>query len=308
MCGTLPLHEKLEEELAEWTGMEAAMVYGSGFLANTGAISALAEPDDNVLFDRLDHASIIDGVRLSGADWKRFKHNDTAELEALLKERTGNNFIVIDSVFSMDGDLAPVLAIKDLAVKYGAYLIVDEAHALGVFGGGKGVCAEKNIKPDMITGTFSKAFGGYGGFVACSSAIKKFLVSSSRSFIFSTALPPACLGGAMKALSIIREEKGLGKELLSNALYFHGLLKDAGLSIPEFSSQIIPVIIGKNERATAAASMLWEEGIYARAIRPPTVPQGTARLRLSVTLAHSRQDLKTAAEKIASAAAKGGLI
>ena len=308
MCGTLTLHEELEKKLADWAGFEEAIVFGSGFLANTGVISALAGAGDTVYFDKFDHASIIDGVMLSGAAWKRYRHNDLGELESMLEKSAGNSFIIADSVFSMDGDLADVIKLKELSDKYGAFLIIDEAHAIGVFGEGIGLCAQKNIKPDLITGTFSKAFGGYGGFAVCSSAVKKILINSARSFIFSTALPPACLGGAIKALEIIREEKELGNSLLDNSSYFHGLLRGAGLKLPEFSSQIIPVMIGDNKHAVKAAELLWEEGIYAKAIRPPTVPKGTARLRLSVTFSHTKQALKTASEKIARAAQKAGLI
>ena len=305
MCGTLPIHGELEERMAEWMGTEASIVFGSGFLANLGVISALARKGDSVFFDRLDHASLIDGVLMSGASWKRFGHNDTDGLEKMLKGATGNKFIVADSVFSMDGDISPVKKLRELSDAYGAFLIVDEAHAIGVFGGGEGICALENVKADLITGTFSKAFGGYGGFAACSGLVKKVIINSARPFIFSTSLPPACLGSAMGALEVIREEKDAGKKLLSNSEYFHGLLRAAGLKLPEFSSQIIPVIIGDNNHAVKAASLLWEEGIYAKAIRPPTVPQGTARLRLSVTLAHDRADLESAAGKNSRRGGKG---
>jgi 8-amino-7-oxononanoate synthase len=308
MCGTLPLHGELEEKMAEWMGTEASIVFGSGFLANLGVISALARRGDTVFFDRLDHASLIDGVLKSGASWKRFGHNDMDGLEKMLKDAQGNKFIVADSVFSMDGDISPVKKLRELSDAYGAFLIVDEAHAIGVFGGGAGICALEKVRADLITGTFSKAFGGYGGFAACSALIKKVIINSARPFIFSTSLPPACLGSAMGALEVIREEKEAGGRLISNSKYFHGLLRGAGLKLPEFSSQIIPVIIGDNNHAVRTASLLWEDGIYARAVRPPTVPQGTARMRFSVTLAHDRGDLEAAAGKIVSAAAKAGLI
>jgi 8-amino-7-oxononanoate synthase len=308
MCGTLPLHGELENALAQWFGDGAAVVFGSGFLANLGVISSLAGRGDSVFFDRLDHASLIDGILLSRASWKRFAHNDMAALEEMLKAAGGNKFIIVDSVFSMDGDFAPVKKLGELADKYGAFLMVDEAHAIGVFGGGRGICAMKNVKADLITGTFSKAFGGYGGFAVCSDTVKKLLINTARPFIFSTSLPPAVTGGALKALEIIREEKDMGARLISNSGYFHGLLAAAGLNLPEFSSQIIPVIIGGNEEASKAASLLWEEGIYARAVRPPTVPQNTARLRLSVTLAHERASLSAAAGKIAAAVSKAGKV
>lgn len=309
MGGTLPLHAELEEKLSGWLGQEAALVFGSGFLANLGVISALAKPDDAVFFDRLDHASLIDGIMMSGAAWKRFKHNDVEELEGMLRtSREEGKFIIVDSVFSVDGDVCRIVEINELAKKYGAFLIVDEAHALGVFGNGAGICAEKNIKPGMITGTLSKAFGGYGGFAACAANVKKYLINSARSFIFSTALPPSCAGAGIAALEIIKNTHQLGKNLLLNAEYFHGLLKSAGFNLPQFESQIIPVIIGENEKAMELSALLLEQGLYIKAIRPPTVPAGTARLRISVTLAHSRRDLEIASEKIRAAAKKTGVL
>jgi 8-amino-7-oxononanoate synthase len=302
MCGTFPVHRELEESLSDFFGYGAALVFGSGFLANAGVISALAGPGDTVFIDRLCHASLIDGVRLSGAKWKRFAHNDTAGLEEMLRNTgTGEKFIVADSVFSMDGDICPVEELKSLSEKYNVFLIIDEAHAVGVFGVGRGICASKKIMPDIMTGTLSKALGGYGGFAACGEKIRQLLINSARSFIFSTALPPASAGAGIMALGILKNEPGLGPALLENAAYFHSLLKKSGLSVPEFSSQIIPVIIGDNEKAVAAAEAIQKQGIYARAIRPPTVPKGTARIRLSVTLAHTRADLENAAIKIAGA-------
>jgi len=308
MCGTLPVHRELEEKISDFFGYNGALVFGSGFLANAGVISALSGPGDTVFIDRLCHASLIDGVRLSGAKWKRFAHNDTAGLEKMLGEKAGEGgkFIVADSVFSMDGDICPVEELKSLSEKYNAFLIIDEAHAVGVFGGGRGICASKKIMPDIMTGTLSKALGGYGGFAACGEKIRQLLINSARSFIFSTALPPASAGAGIMALGILKNEPGLGTALLENAAYFHGLLKKSGFFVPEFSSQIIPVIIGDNEKAVAAAGAIQKQGIYARAIRPPTVPKGTARIRLSVTLAHTRADLENAAIKIAGAVPGNG--
>ncbi|MBN1140222.1 MAG: 8-amino-7-oxononanoate synthase, partial [Deltaproteobacteria bacterium] len=303
MCGHLELHETLEKRLAELLGCESALVFGSGFLANLGVISALAGPGDLILFDRLDHASLIDGIRLSGAKWQRFRHNDVGELRALLeanKKREGRVLIVVDSVFSMDGDLAPLAEIHSLAESFGAFLIVDEAHAIGVFGPcGGGVCRRLGIRADLITGTLSKSLGGYGGFAACSARLREWLINRARPFIFSTALPPASAAAAQKALEILFSQPDLGKRLLDNARFFHGLLEQQKLKLLPFESQIIPILIGTNEQTVRLAESLWAEGLFAKAIRPPTVPPGSSRLRLSVTLAHSRDQLADAAEKIA---------
>lgn len=304
MSGNLPLHEELENALAAFLGYESALLFGSGFLTNLGVISALAGKTTEIFFDRLNHASIIDGVRLSGAKWQRFKHNDTAELEKLLKTSNAKEkFIIIDSLFSMDGDLASLKIIAKLAKKYRAFLIVDEAHAIGIMGQqGRGLCHLMKIKPDIITSTLSKTFGAYGGFVCCSQTIKKWLINSARPFIFSTALPPAVIGSSLKALQIIEQETGLGKKLLANAKYFYQLLKEAGLNLLPFESQIIPIIIGSNKQTVKIAEQLWQKGVYVKAIRPPTVPAGTARLRFSVTLGHTKKDLTIAAHKIVATA------
>ena len=303
MSGHLTLHEKLEQELATFFRQESALVFGSGFLANLGAISALVTPVDFLFFDRLVHASLIDGIRLSNAKWKSFKHKDTEELERLLQKYSrekGQKFIVTESVFSMDGDIAPLKKINFLAKKYGAFLIVDEAHAIGIFE--SGICKQTNTKPDVITGTLSKSIGNHGGFVACSSTIRNWLINRARSFIYTTALFPASIAGSLQALQIIQKEKNLGKLLLQKARYFHDLLNQRSFSLSPFESHIIPVIIGENKKAIQLAEALWQEGLYVKAIRTPTVPPGTARLRFSITLAHSEDDLSSAAEKIAHTA------
>lgn len=305
MCGHLELHAALEERLAELFGYESSLLFGSGFLANLGVVSALAQPGDLILLDRLDHASLIDGIRLSSAKWKRFHHNDMDQLRALLRghEGKGRCFVVVESVFSMDGDIAPLEEIAQLAAAAGAFLMVDEAHAIGVFGPhGGGICRRLGLRPDLITGTLSKSLGGYGGFAACSARIREWLINKSRSFIFSTALPPASVAAALRAVEIFYQEPGIGERLLSNARFFHDRLEEKGLKLLPFESQIIPILIGENEGAVRLAEALWQEGLYVKAIRPPTVPPGTSRLRLSVTLAHSRDDLAAAAETIAAMA------
>lgn len=304
MSGHFDIHAQLEERLAELLGYESALVFGSGFLTNVGVISSLAESRDLIYFDRLNHASLIDGIRLSGARWKRFRHNDVEDLRKLLEkgaDAVGRKFIVIDSVFSMDGDIGPLEEIHALAREHQACLIVDEAHAVGIFGPqGAGVCRERGLQPDLVTGTFSKSFGGYGGFAVCSAEIRAWLINKARPFIFSTGLPPASVASSLKGIQILREEPNLGTGLLEKAESFHGFLQRKGFNLLPFQSQIIPVIVGENEKAVRLAEALWDEGLYVKAIRPPTVPKGTARLRLSVTLAHGPEDLRQAAEKLAS--------
>jgi 7-keto-8-aminopelargonate synthetase-like enzyme len=250
MSGHLDIHAQLEDRLAELLGYESCLVFGSGFLTNMGVISSLAEPRDLICFYRLDHASLIDGFRLSGARWKRFRHNDVEDLGRLLEKdgnAPGRKFIFIDSVFSMDGDIAPLEDIHALACEYGACLIVDEAHAVGIFGPqGSGVCRERGLQPDLVTGTFSKSFGGYGGFVACSADLREWLINKARPFIFSTGLPPASVAGSLKVIEILGEEDGLGGRLLEKAQFFHELLQQEGFRLLPFQSQILPVIVGEN--------------------------------------------------------------
>ncbi len=289
MAGNLEIHEALEDRLAEITGMESALVFGSGFLANTGVVSAVAGRNDTIFTDRLNHASLVDGTIHSRAKVRRYRHRDTGHLEEILSqcETGGRRVIVTDSVFSMDGDIAPLREIHRIALEHRCMLIVDEAHGLGVFGGGGGVCRKLGITPDITTGTLSKALGGYGGFAACSGELREYLVNSSRSFIYSTGLPPGSAGGALAALDILSENRNMGKELLKRARAFRRGLAEMGLSPGESSSQIVPLETGDPSGALELSSRLENRGILAVAVRPPTVPRGTSRLRFSLTLAHS---------------------
>jgi 8-amino-7-oxononanoate synthase len=310
VSGHLSIHEELEAGLAELLGCEDCLVFGSGFLANIGVLNALAGRGDEVYMDRLNHASLIDGALLSGAQLFRYKHKDTNHLESLLKKSKGRGrkIIVSDSLFSMDGDIAPVQDLAVLSKKNRAIFVVDEAHAIGVFGRGGGICQELDVKPDIILGTLSKAFGGYGGFAACSIIMRKFLINRARSFIYSTGLPPACIGSARAGLQLINDNRDMGKALLRKSRKFHSCLSKAGFKMPKFESQIIPLNIGDNRKVVDISNKLFKEhNILAAAIRPPTVPRGTARLRLSVSLAHSDNDLKNAVDKIAKAVKLIGL-
>ncbi len=300
--GSFAIHDKLEKKLAKFIGYESALLFGSGYLANLGTISTLAGKDDIVFSDRLIHSSIIDGIKLSGASHRRFRHNDIEHLKTMLEKNKPEQakFIITESVFSMDGDLAPLDKICEVARQFNAFLIVDEAHALGIYGqSGAGISNSLNIKPDLIIGTLGKSFASYGGFVACSQAIKDFLINKARTFIFSTSLPPANVASAFAAIRI-NQKHNLGKILLDNAAYFRNKLATAGISTMKSCSQIVPVLIGDNEKAVSISKSFKDIGIYVKAITPPAVPTGTTRLRFSITTAHSKKNLKFVAESLNS--------
>jgi 8-amino-7-oxononanoate synthase len=313
MAGDLELCERLEADLARLVGTEAALVFGSGFLANLGVMAAAAGRGDDVFADRLDHASLTDGMRLSGARWHRYRHKDAGHLASLLAKCGGDarRVVATDSVFSMDGDRAPLDEIAEVASRHGAMLVVDEAHAIGVMGaGGGGLCREAGCKarPDFVVGTLSKSLGGYGGFVGCSSALRELLINRARSFIYSTGLPPGCIGAARAALAVLSAEPQMGGRLLAKARLLRDLLAAGGLGVGAMESQILPVHVGGNEDALRLSQLLWDRGVLATAVRPPTVPAGTARLRLSVTLAHADDELAAAAAAIIDAARQTGLV
>lgn len=298
MSGNLQLHEDLEKRLAKLTGMEAALLFGSGFLTNIGLLNSTASRDDLIFSDRLNHASLVDGAGLSRARVARYKHCDVDHLEYLLShlECRGHRYIVTDSLFSMDGDIAPLRLLDELSKNFDCDLIVDEAHAIGIFGDGGGICREYGVKPLAIVGTLSKALGSYGGFVSCNRDMKKFLVNRARTFIYSTGLPPAAPAAALAAIDIIESQPDSGKKLLSNASDFRCLLKSSIFSTEPSESQIVPIHVGDNLKALELADRLKAKGISTVAVRPPTVPDGTARVRLSLTLNHSRDDLQYTAD------------
>lgn len=307
VTGTLPIHEELEARLATEKGYPAALLFGSGYMANAGTIPVLAGRGDLIFADKLVHASMIDACQLSGAKLVRFAHNDVQSLEQRLQQNADSKvrkLILTESVFSMDGDLAPLKEIAALAEKFGVMLMVDEAHASGTFGPhGAGLIREHHLENSVTVsmGTMSKAFGGYGGYAACSENLRKLLVQSARAFIFTTAPPPAVIGAALGAMDVLEASPNLGACLQANADWFRNLLREGGLDTLQSASQIIPVIIGGNQKALAVSQKLRERGILAAAIRPPTVPAGTARLRLSVTLAHHVSDLEFSAKQIIKA-------
>ncbi|HID29237.1 MAG TPA: 8-amino-7-oxononanoate synthase [Desulfobacterales bacterium] len=313
LTGTLTWHDELEQRLARYKGYPCALLFGSGFLANVGTIPALMGRNDYVFADKLVHASIVDAVMLSRAKLYRFRHNDVEHLEQLLKKSktSGRRLVVTESVFGMDGDLAPLQDIAHVAQRHGAMVMVDEAHATGVFGPkGGGLVREWGLESmiNIDLGTLSKAFGGYGGFVSCSQSMRAFLINRARSFIYSTALPPSVVGAALGALQVTEESCDLGSQLLQNAAAFRNRLEESGLKTGNSASQIVPIMVGQNSKVLTISQKLREQGIIGVAIRPPTVPRGTARIRLSVTLAHSKRDLEHAGRVIIAIARNEGLL
>ncbi|MBX3179936.1 MAG: 8-amino-7-oxononanoate synthase [Candidatus Hydrogenedentes bacterium] len=303
MSGDLDIHRNLEQAIAQLTGQASALVFPSGYQANVGVLQALAGRDDAIFSDALNHASIIDGARLSRAAIHVYRHADTDHLAELLDAAppTGRKIIVTDSVFSMDGDLAPLEAIAGLARSAGAVLVVDEAHALGVWGGGGGLCRALGVTPDLITGTFGKAFGAGGAFAAGSAPYRDLLINTARSFIFSTGLTPMNAAAARAAVRAVADHPGWGDELRAQSALFQAELRARGVPVQPSETQIVPVPVGDNQRAVDLGAALLDRDIIATGIRPPTVPPGTARLRFSVTRAHSEDDLRHAAAAVAEA-------
>lgn len=301
MSGNLGIHEALEKSVAALCGQEAALVFPSGYQTNVGVISALAGRGDTIYSDALNHASLIDGARLSRADIQVYRHNDTTHLAELLAgaPSTGRRVIVTDSVFSMDGDLAPVVELSALARQHEAVLVVDEAHAIGIWGEGGGVCTGLGVRPDLITGTLGKSLGSGGAFAACSAVFRDLLINKSRSFIYSTGLTPMNAAAGLAAVKLLESEPTMGAALLARSAFFQEQLAARGVTIVRSDTQIVPIMVGDNQRAVDLSEALLAEGLIVTAIRPPTVPEGTARLRFSVTLGHAEEDLRAAAAEVA---------
>ena len=303
ISGHMAAHASLEEKLAAWKGVDAALLFSTGYHANVGVISSVVGAGDVVVSDELNHASIIDGCRLSHARVAVYRHNDVGHLREVLAGCADARriLVVTESVFSMDGDLAPLAAIADATAEHGAWLMVDEAHAAGVFGPrGAGLVAGLGLTPrvDIHMGTLGKALGSFGAYVAGSRALVDHLVNRARSFIFTTGLPPASAAAAEAALDVIAREPERAAGLLARAKALGETLRAAGLDVPNIESQILPVMVGDARRAVAAAESLIERGYYVAAIRPPTVPAGTSRLRLSLMATHREQHIAGVAKEL----------
>jgi 8-amino-7-oxononanoate synthase len=310
VSGTMTLHRRLEERLAAFKGRESALLFGSGYLANAGTIAALARPGDMIFSDELNHASIIDGCRLSRADVFVYDHCDVEHLAWGISRAEGRGaLIVTDSVFSMDGDLAPLGEIVELAQQFGLRTVVDEAHGTGALGtGGRGALAEAGLEDqvDVIVGTLGKALGSYGAFVACDQQMSRYLVNMARTFIFSTALPPPAVAGALAALDLLEERPRLVQKLAANASALRDGLELEGFDMGESRTQILPLVVGDPELAMRICEAALTRGVFAQAIRPPTVPPMTSRLRLAVMATHREEELRDAARTLAAAARAAG--
>ncbi len=295
ISGNHPLYANLEERLARFEGMEAALVFGSGYLANLGTIPALIGPEDLFLADELSHACVHGGGRQSRAVQRRFRHNDLADCERLLREerpRRRRCLIATDAVFSMDGDRAPLAELAELARTHDAWLLADDAHGLGLLGGG----VESPLPAtgvDLLIGTLSKALGGYGGFVCASRPVVELLVNRARTLIYSTGLPPATLAGAVAALEVVTTDPELRRQPVARARLFA-----EALGLPPPPSAIVPLVLGDAGSALEASEALAEAGFLVVAIRPPTVPAGTARLRFSFSAHHADGDVRALAQAV----------
>jgi 8-amino-7-oxononanoate synthase len=296
----------LEQKIAAFKDCEAALLMGSGYLANVGAIAALCDRDTAIFLDRLDHASIVDGAMLSGAQINRYRHVDLDHLEQLLeKSGAARKLIVSDTVFSMDGDTAPLGELVELKDRFGALLLADDAHGGGVFGPhGEGYAHELGLadRIELQMGTFSKAFGVYGAYIAADRALIDHLVSTCRTLIYSTALPPPVVDSIDVSLDLVAAADDRRRELRAKSERFRSRLNELGFDSGASTTQIIPALVGSSERALELARSLEERGVLAVAIRLPTVPAGQARIRFSVMATHTDEDLELALEALAGVA------
>jgi 8-amino-7-oxononanoate synthase len=310
ISGNMEPHRRLETQLAEFKGYEAALLFGSGYLANTGVIAALAAAGEVVFSDALNHASIVDGCRLSRAETFVYRHGDLEHLAWGLEQADGRgSLIVSDGVFSMDGDIAPLPELLELARRHGCRLLVDEAHATGAIGpGGRGSVAAAGLsgEVDVVVGTLGKALGSYGAYACASAETIDFLVNSARPFVFSTAPPPPTVAAAAAALELVSPNRV--ERLRANASRFRAALAAEGLDAGSSQTQIVPIEVGDAERTMDLCERVLERGVFAQGIRPPTVPEGSSRLRFTVMASHRVGELERAAKLVGGAARELGLV
>ena len=310
VSGDSPAYRRLEGALARLKQREAALVFPTGYHANLGVLGTLVGRADGVYLDKLDHASIYDGVALSGATLRRYPHVDLARLEEMLEigDEARRRFIVTDGVFSMDGDLAPLPRLRELADEYGCLLVVDDAHGTGVVGnGGAGTCAALGAHADIEIGTLSKALGSVGGFVACDAVVADYLVNKARPFIFTTGLPPASIAAATRAVELLAEEPWRQTRVLDLAGRVRSRLTAAGFRIPDGVTPIVPIVVGDASTAVRLSEACLAEGVFVPAIRPPSVPPGTARLRLTLSAAHTGDEVEHALTVLTSVGREWGI-
>jgi glycine C-acetyltransferase/8-amino-7-oxononanoate synthase len=314
VSGTMTIHRRLEERLADFKGSEACLLFGSGYLANIGVIGALAGRGGTIFSDELNHASIIDGCRLSRAEVVVYRHRDMDHLDWSMRrhgrDEAARRLVVTDSVFSMDGDVAPLEEIVQLADVHGARVMVDEAHATGNLGvGGRGAVAEAGLESeiDVIVGTLGKALGSYGAYVCARAEMVRYLINTARSLIYSTAPSPPAIAGALAALTLLRERPHRAQRLRSNARVLRRALAAEGFPVADSEMQIVPIILGDEHAAMRLCQEALERGVFAQAIRPPTVPEGSSRLRLTAMASHTASELEMAASVFGKAARAIGI-
>ncbi len=310
--GTLELHEQLERELADWVGKQAALVFSTGMQTNLGTISALVMRGDVIVLDKDDHASIVDGAKLGWGDTRRFKHNDMADLERVLASipKQKGRLVVVDGLYSMGGDLAPLREIAALCSKYGARLMVDDAHGIGVMGGGRGSAAHLGVtsQVDLIMSTFSKSFASLGGFIAGDEPVIHYIKHHARSLIFSASIPAANAAAALAALQIMRAEPERVQRLTAIGDRMRGGLREMGFNIGNSVSPIIPIIIGDRPRTLMAWRMLFDEGVFVNPILSPAVPEGMNLLRTSYMASHTDEQITRVLEAYCQVGKSLGLI
>ncbi len=312
VSGTMTIHRRLEQRLATFERSEECVLFGSGYLANAGAIGALAGRGDTVFSDELNHASIVDGCRLSRAEVFVYRHCDVGHLDWLLRRRGGNGrrLIVTDSVFSMDGDIAPLAEIIELARAHGARTIVDEAHATGALGpDGRGAIAQAELEGeiDIVIGTLGKALGSYGAYACARGETIRYLINTARPLIFSTAPPPPAVAGALAALELLEERPHRVRRLRCNARVLRRALAAEGVPAEDSEMHIVPLVVGEEHATVHLCEAVLQRGVFAQAIRPPTVAPGMSRLRLAVMAGHTSEELRDAARVIAEAARALGI-
>jgi 8-amino-7-oxononanoate synthase len=312
ISGNMEPHRALESRLAAFKGYESALLFGSGYLANTGAVAALAGEGEVVFSDELNHASIVDGCRLSRANTFVYRHADTEHLAWGLRQAGERAALVVtDGVFSMDGDVAPLPELLELARRHGARLMVDEAHATGAVGpGGRGSVSAAGLsgEVDVVVGTLGKALGSYGAYACASDEVVRFLLNTARPFIFSTAPPPPAVGAALAALEVLESEPELVARLQENAETLRSALAAEGLGVGRSATQVVPVQVGDAELTMALCERALKRGVFAQGIRPPTVPEGSSRLRFTAMATHGASELAGAAREVAAAARDVGLL
>lgn len=303
VSGTLEIHRRAENYLADFVGHQDALMFSSGYTANVGTVSALLTEDDIVFSDSLNHASLIDGCRLSKADVHVYHHRDMTSLESQLKalRHGGRNALVItEAVFSMDGDLAPLEDIRTLCDRYDAALMVDEAHSIGVLGpSGRGLCAARGIKADIVLGALGKSFGMGGAFIAASQSVLRFLINRARSFVFSTAVPPFMAAAAIVATDLVRAADDERSRVLKHATHLRDELRQLDFEVIDGTTPIIPVTMRDPVLTMQLSARLLANGVFVQGIRPPSVPSGTSRLRIAPMATHTEQQIEKAIDAFA---------